>query len=383
MKNNAHVRFLAAVITLFLLSIACSIPTAPLSTPAPTNEIVQPTKPSTDLPVPTTTNTPQESSTIQPTPDSPPITPTIAGAISSANVTTLAPADTIVIPQWPERLLWPGFSITIPSDPLPRPDLVTNSGPSLYPITVDPLAIGSAITLPLNGSQILAFAPDASSLVVQDPSQTGVYTLEGQQLRVIPRPAQPYSANYSPDGRYLAVLSSDNWEVTIYDVASGLEIQQLSGFETAAPVYNAIIAPGGKTLAYYARATLQFQDVETGQLSNSIFFEDFIGSILFSPDGQRLILNAADKLMIYDPNTAEQLSQTTLSEPLLDMAVSTDGTVVIGIYGQNLQIWDANTLSPITTIKPQTSLAKLSISPDGKHIVTLSNENQITIWTIP
>jgi WD40 repeat protein len=310
-------------------------------------------------------------------------TPTEVNVISPSTVANLVASDPLPLPEWPERLIWLGAEVGIPGNPSPRPSLLANSGLNLYPVVMDPLSIGEPIPLPLEGKRILDFSPDASSLVVQDTNQTGVYTMEGQRLWLITKPAEPYSANYSPDGRYLAVTSSENWEVTIYDVANGQIIHQLTGFETAAPVYNALISPGGKTLAYYARGTLEFQNVETGQLSGPIFFEDFIGNIFFSPDGQRLILYVAGKLMIYNPLNAELIAHLVLSESVTGLTISPDGTVLVGIYGQNLQFWDGQTLAPVTMIHPQTSLARLSFSPDGQKLVTQSNEDQLTIWHLP
>ncbi len=389
MQKNKKKDLILVVCVIFLLSAACGIPTAPLTESTPPNEPT--TKVITNTPsiVPTQvlsqapTVTPQSQNTTQPTEVVPSITPTISGAIDSENVTNLTAMDPLPIPEWPQRLLWPDASVPIPGDPAPRPELLSNSGSNLYPVTIEPPAVGSLIPLPLNGNQILDFAPDASSLVVQDPSQTGVYTMQGELLWLITQPSQPYGANYSPDGRLLAVTSSQNWEVTIYNVANGQQITQLTGFETAAPVYNAIITSDGKKIAYYARATLQFQDVESGQLGQRIGFEDFIVQILFSPDGQRLIVSAAGKLMIYDPGSSQQLAELTLSDTLRALAISPNGKVLAGIYGQQLQFWDGSTLAPITTIQPSVSLAQISFSADGKHLVSLSNENELTIWHIP
>lgn len=387
-KNTKKIPILVTS-AIFLLSAACGIPTGPLAESTvpiePTTNIISDTpinSPTEVLPqAPTATSQPQN--TIEPTVVMPSITPTLSRAISPGNAADFAALIPLPIPEWPQRLLWPGASVPIPGDPSPRPELLSNSGSNLYPVTMDPPAVGSPIPLPLNGNQILDFSPDASSLVVQDPSQTGVYTMQGKLLWLITQPSQPYGANYSSDGRYLAVTSSQNWEVTIYDVASGQQLKQITGFETAAPVYNAIISSDGKKIAYYARATLQFQDIETGQLGQRIGFEDFIGQIFFTPDGQRLIVSAAGKLMIYDPESSEQLAEITLSDTMRGLAISPDGKVLAGIYGAQIQFWDGLTLAPITTIQPSVSLAQIAISSDGKYLVSLSNENELTIWRIP
>ncbi|MBE0697435.1 MAG: hypothetical protein IH586_10980 [Anaerolineaceae bacterium] len=200
---------------------------------------------------------------------------------------------------------------------------------------------------------------------------------------MINNPQQPYGVEYSSDGRFLAVTSAEKMAVTIYETSSGKEIKELSGFETAAPIYSVIIAPGGRTIAWFARATLQFQDIETGQLSSKINFEDFIGQILFAPDGQELVASAANKLMIFKTQNGEKSAEETLSKPLRDLDFSPDGRLLVGIYSQGLQFWDGHTLAPITTIPAPTALSQQSFSPDGQQIATFSDDQKLVFWHLP
>ncbi len=114
---------------------------------------------------------------------------------------------------------------------------------------------------------------------------------------VIPRHSANLRVGYSDDGRYIVTTSDVEWKASIYDSSNGQPIASLTGFTTAAPGYGVIIAPGGEAAAWYARATLQFQDVASGEMHDAVHFEDFIGPILFTPDGQRLVLYAAGNLM--------------------------------------------------------------------------------------
>jgi WD40 repeat protein len=304
-------------------------------------------------------------------------------SISAANAANLIASDAIDLPEWPQKIVWPAQSLSLPGNPSPRPVVMTDSGPNLYPITANPTGIGAPIQIPLNGTQLMEFAPGGTSLVVQDPSQTGLFTIDGKKLWIIEQPQQPYGIDFSSDGKFLAATSTEKMAAVIYDVASGNKITELSGFETAAPVYSVLIAPGGKTTAWFARATLQFQDVGTGQLGNRIGFEEFIGSILYRPDGQELAVSAGDKLMLYDPQSSAQVALVTLSEPVRDLDFSPDGKLLVGIYGQSLQFWDGTNLTPITNLPLTTSLSQLSWSPDGQLIVTVSDDQKLVFWHLP
>jgi WD40 repeat protein len=380
---------LLVISILFFLSAACQLPTAPLAEatqiePSPStiaatkvNPGLSPTPPI----IPTLTQPAKE--TQQPTNNPPADTPIPSKMITSANASNLVASSPLALPEWPERLLWPAPSLNLPGNPSPRPVLMTNSGAHLYPVVIDLLGIGAPIDLPLNGNRVMAFAKDGTSLVVQDPSQTGLFTIDGKKLWIINNPQQPYGVVYSGDGRFLAVTSNEKMAATIYETASGNEIKELSGFETAAPVYSVLISPGGKTVAWFARATLQFQDVGTGQLGNQISFEDFIGSILYRPDGQEVALTAAGKLLLYNAQTGVQTAQVTLSEPLRALDFSPDGNLLVGIYGQSVQFWDGKTLAPVATIPSATPLSQLSFSPDGQQIATVSDDQNLVFWHLP
>ncbi len=370
--------------TLFVLSVACQAPTSPgvvstLTSIVPTTAIATSAPTATDD-LPTSTAPAQANPTAS---TSPTETITFTKVINAENVSSLLADSPIALPEWPELLLWPGASLSFPEAPDLHPDLLTRSGAALYPVTFNPPEIHDPIPLPLNGNQVLAFSPDASSLVVSDPSQTGVYTPQGQQMWLFPDTQPIYGVGYSDDGRYIVTTSDVEWKASIYDSSNGQPIASLTGFTTAAPVYGVIIAPGGEAAAWYARATLQFQDVASGEMHDAVHFEDFIGPILFTPDGQRLVLYAAGNLMVYDPKTGEQLAKQTLSETLSDLDVSPDGELLAGAYGQAIQFWDARTLIPLAQQNTQSSLARVAFSPNGENLVTVSNDQQLMIWQVP
>jgi hypothetical protein len=384
MIKNRIIHLPVSVLILLLLATACTGTVAPAQpstiTPAPADT-------ATSIPATATlaaTDTIQPSPTVIPPTETPANPQPTAGSqpavISAANVANLT-STPLTLPGYAQRALWPA---SMPEN-YPKADLLVQVETTLQPVTVNPPALGQPIPLPLNGTTLMDITRDASLLAVKDPSQFGLYTLAGQKTVTIDEP-NAYGASFSEDGKFIVVTTPDKWQADVYDTATGKEINILTGFETAAPVYGVGIAPGGKAIAWIARATLEFQDVATGQMGAKFGFEDFIGATAFSPDGQKLALSVAGRLEVVTVPDGQQLAKIELSQPLRSLAFSPDGSLLAGAYGSTVQVWDTATWTPVATLTGDatstTYLSLVSFSPDGRYLVSSDENNQLRIWSV-
>lgn len=365
--NRIVLAFLSSALTLALA--ACIVPTALPNSPttAPSETAVVPTEAPPTEAVPTVTETVDQ--------NEPPV-------IIRDNLSGLS-LQTLPVPEMVVSFLWPAADAPLPGAPDPRPDLLLQVGPVLHPILLYPPGLGQPLEMPLNGTESLAFAPDASSVVIRDPSRTALYRLDGSIIRELPKPANLYGASFSRDGRFLALTSYDTWEANVYDLTADANAEPLTltGFETAAPVYGVEMAPGGLVMAWYARATLHLQDVTTGQMGAKFGYEDFITTFAFSPDDSRLAVHAAGNLYIYGLPDANELAKITLSGPLSALDWSPDGALLAGGYAGGLSIWDGSTLEPLINLPgPNAFTGTVSFSPDGRAIVTMHENNILGVW---
>jgi Tol biopolymer transport system component len=281
-------------------------------------------------------------------------------------------------------LLWVSPGVALPEGLNPPPDLLAYAGSMLYPITMNPPAVGQPVEIRVPG-QLLDFAPGVTSAAaVPDPNagQVILYDMAGSSLLTLPTGAA-YGASYSPDGSMLAITSAGELAVSLYDTSSGSLINKLTGFETAAPVYGAGIVPGNQTIYWISRATLEFQDVATGQLGQKLNFQDFIGAHAFSPDGARLALTVSGKLLLYSVPDAQKLAEVTLSQPVTSLEFSPDGKLLASSYGPGLQIWDSATLAPVTNLAgPNNFTGMVTFSPDGRYLVSQHDSNVVEVWWV-
>jgi hypothetical protein len=304
--------------------------------------------------------------------------------ITLENAPNLVPLiASFTLPHWPQNLIWPNEAVDLTDISKDRPAFLAFGEDALDPISLSQLSIGPSYEIPLAGSRVVSIAPDGSSMVVQNDTRAWISTIQGRELWTLPKTEQLYGATYSSDSRYLAIMNAQNIAVTIYDVSAGKDITTLTGFETAAPVYSAVVAPGGDRVAWYARATLQFQDIASGTLTNQLHFEEFIQAIEFSPDHQHIIVCAGSQLMVINSATAEITSQLTLSEPLRSLSISPDGQILAAAMADKLQLWEAKTLVPISAIHAPANMNMIRFSPEGNYLVSTSEEKNIIIWKTP
>lgn len=195
----------------------------------------------------------------------------------------------------------------------------------------------------------------------------------------------------SPDLRYVAVTKAELWEVILYDFNTLEEVRALSGFQTAAPIFNAGFNSSPQWLVWHARGTLQLQEIETGMLSNPYQHEDFVSNYTLSPDGMILASAAAryvnneavPVIILWDTLSAAELNALVIDEQVNALQFSPDGKLLAVAAGKDLQIWDAAAGNLLTTLSGHTDIIlELAFSPDQHAIASAGLDNQLNLWQI-
>src|SRR5205823_4606303 len=127
------------------------------------------------------------------------------------------------------------------------------------------------VVLP-NGTAVTAAAAGSSVRLIN--------LVGGQTLRTL-TPAGFVAAASSFRGDRLVLISGEQLMATVWDVTTGQQVATLSGFQTAAPVFNVVVDSAGDHAAWVSRATLQFADARSNTLGARVSFEDFIGAYAF------------------------------------------------------------------------------------------------------
>ena len=342
----------------------------PTSPPPTVTATVVPTL----TPLPTRTRTPVPTTTATPTPAA--AAPANLGVLLSAENIAQAQAAALPLPLTPSGIYWPGGARL----------LLLGEG-SLQSINLAPLSVGAVQTLENN--RILSLSPDGSTTLLQR-GDGGVHILNRLDGSDIPvKFAAAYFGVYAQDGKTIALGNVDHFAVTLLDAATGKPIKTLMGFETAAPVYSAMPAPGGKTMVWYARATVQVQDVASEKMLVKLSFQDFVSGLTYSPDGQWLLVAVGGGLLqavhVAAAGSTEAIDLTL--EPgvqALSPVFSPDGRLVAAGVGSDVIVWETTAWKQVARLKQHTGQARLlSFSPDGKVLVSIDDQNLLAAWGVP
>jgi WD40 repeat protein len=332
---------------------------------------------------PTETSAPviQPSETALPTNPPTPI-PLTAQLITSSNAGLLKDVGEIIFQQ-PFHLKWVNSSQAFwVSNDVNATSY--NSQTLALEFTFDAVSPGRILDASADGNSIAYIAGNQNEIRIFNQSQNNTLVLN---------PGSIYgNATFSPGGTKLAVTSMDELQVTLWDTNSGIHAGTLKGFQTAAPVYDALIGSDDKTLIWQSRGTIQLQDLNNQQMGPIFSHEDFVmglalskdGNILASAAGGTLNGNYTPIIYIWDAHKGNNLAKLPYPDSFSTLAFSPDGKILASASAGNLILWDMTSFKVITIIQIQTnSISDITFSPDGKSLLTCSAEdNLVKLWQI-
>lgn len=369
--SKKTLRFLLVISMLVLFVSACQYSGA--------TEIVKVPITPTSLAVATQAPTVVPTQTVIPATIAPTDAP-IPVVISSQNISHLKQIYQIPV-QYPYRLVWTADGRR----------LLTASSDSVFVINPQTGAVLTtyAVAAPI---ALVDISPDGkTAALLKNPTTLELVDVtSGVVERSITLPGANQNGAFSPDGSQLALTSSDEYAVSIWDVASGTQKQTLKGFESASPVYGVHFSMDGKYIIWVARAQVQVQNIETGKLGASLSHEEFVSAAVLSPDSSVMAVGAAGTvggtytpfIRLWDPQKGLQLADLiTTQMPIL--AYSPDGKILAAGSATSIVFFDTSTRLQIYMVTgPTDSISNLAFSPDGTRLAVASADSTVRIWML-
>lgn len=243
------------------------------------------------------------------------------------------------------------------------------------------------------GTQIISVSPDGKTSAVVSADRYTINLVDivsGSTLKTITLGVMVNTATFSPDGKWLVVSEMDNWKADLYDAATGELVKSLTGFTTAAPVYDVRFADSMKWLVWHARATIQMQDPAGEAMGARFSYEDFVDVFTLSPDGKFLASAVAKTIngnyiptvQLGDAASGVEIATLELPAPAFALSFSPDGSLLAVGEGSEIQVWDVASARLLTTLADSNVIQRLAFSPDGKYLVNSAQNNQITLWAV-
>jgi WD40 repeat protein len=241
---------------------------------------------------------------------------------------------------------------------------------------------------------LLAVSP-AGDLIAStgDHETVDIYSLSAGQKVYTLRPQGPFSGVFFvPESTLVGIVNINAIRVDLMDYQTGKAGRQFSGFETAAPVYNAFPGANGKTLVWISRGRIQLMDFKTGQFGAEFAHEDFINGWDLSPDGSLLAASAGGELdgefspllYLWDARTGQPIDALKLPDTLaLSVAFSPDGQILAASAGRNILLYRVSDRSLLTTLEgPTDFISFLAFSPDGRSLIASAQDNLVHLWQV-
>jgi WD40 repeat protein len=200
------------------------------------------------------------------------------------------------------------------------------------------------------------------------------------------------AAKFSPDSKQLLFTLMEERAAKLVNVQDGNIEKELSGFDTAAPVYDVRFAADGKHLLWFARATLQISDIESNTMGQSFNHEDFIASFTSNPQNTLIVTSAGAMekdqfkpfVFFWDPQSGEMINKIEVTQPAYSMAFSPDGKrLAISQEGSILLInAETQTIQRKFTAH-QDGISQLVFSDDGEILSSIGSDLIIKFWKMP
>ena len=243
--------------------------------------------------------------------------------------------------------------------------------------------------------RIAAISPDGKSAAVisADMTTMEIYDLsDGNRDIVSITPGYLLNnVTFSPNGKLFAVSSNDSWLVSLHSMPDGSEVKTLTGFETAAPIYDAGFKGSNDAIAWHARATIQTQTISSGKMGGATSSEDFMDQFSLSADGKLLAGasmstvngNYIPTVTLWNASSGSEVRILVMTQPVTCLAFSADGKMLALGTGNDIQVYEVSNGNLLATLSGHSGLPMaVAFSPDGYSLASAGQDNQIILWQV-
>lgn len=242
----------------------------------------------------------------------------------------------------------------------------------------------------IEGETFLDVSPDGKSYAITNNNEDIIIrNWETSSEEIIPTGVSFMNGEFSPDGKKILVTKMDEWGAPVFDVESTQLITTLTGFETAAPIYDVRFGQNNDYAIWIARGTIQVSEIATNQIYPAIHHQDFITGFDLESSGTYLVTAAAESInndylptiFIYDFKTGEVINKFNTEKSIYALTISPDGSKLAYSTGDSISILNINTKDIFTHfVSENEAISQLSYSPDGNLLVSIGEGINLKIF---
>ena len=230
-----------------------------------------------------------------------------------------------------------------------------------------------------------------AAMLSDDTSTIYIYDLDSPEkdVKTITPGFRMLSVSVSKDGSQVLADSAEQIRSVIFDAEDGTVLHDLSGFTTAAPVYDSTLSADGSRVVWHSRGTFAVQSIADGSLGETISLWDFASAYELSPDNSLLAVSIVNDdyengaVFFFDPLSGEEKGRTLLEKPAPhELSFSDDGSVLWAADNENVYAIDPKTFESVSQVKigekeGDNRITRIASSPDGSSAAVLKNSGEI------
>ncbi len=243
-----------------------------------------------------------------------------------------------------------------------------------------------------NGIEIKKFSGDDSTYIKNENMKESIALPNNTMIEKYDRHAQPNlivdNLKFSPNSKMLASINTNNDKITLWNVEDGKEIRIL---EIDNP-YSINFSPDGKLLASISRCSdIHLWNTENGEIKifkyidkNIYDYSEIPDSIAFSPDGKVLASGGSDRtvrLLKVEGGKEIGILKGHFDD-IASVVFSPDGRILAsGSKDKTIRLWEVDSGKEIMILKGHTDeVSEVVFSPDGKVLASGSKDKTVKLW---
>jgi WD40 repeat protein len=235
-----------------------------------------------------------------------------------------------------------------------------------------------------SGDRFLIYNVDGMVKIFDAQTGEVLQTLSGHEGELIEdQDRRVEQAAWSPKGDLIAVSSTADNSVIVYQAESGEALYTLPGGFEADWVVFGTWSPSGDRLTTRGPGGAKVYETATGRLLLDLSIPQTIcRRALWSPDGARILtLEYFESATVWDAESGEELLRITdiINPQSVDWSPSGDLFAVSGSEGF-VHVWDVINKKEFAKISGTLGWAEhLTFSPDGERILAAGEDNKLNI----
>ena len=257
----------------------------------------------------------------------------------------------------------------------------------------------------LGNNNSIAFSPDGKYLATGSNDEYGIsdiWTVEdGEKFRKMDHGDWVYAVAFSPDGKYFATAGQDetrrynNGKAIIWEMGNGTKVHTL---EHPSYAYAVTFSPNGEFLATarqprYNEGRANLWNVDSGNWVRSMTYKasnNTIQALTFSPNGVSLATgnvraryNLLDKVTFWDVINASVARHFEHKNGVYAVAFSPNGAYLATGNDGSVTLWEMSSGRSVRQIElPDTIAYAVTFSPDGKHLAVGKSNSYINFFRV-